>query len=171
MSATLGYDRTTVLLHWTTALLVAMLRLIGQTADWLPTGPTRSAYWSAHVVMGFALVCALAARIGWRTAAGRRLPAADSGILNILAKSAHYGLYALLTIVLVLGLANAFVRGFNLFGVLALPQIGDREWRRPINEWHELGANVLLALAALHAAAALSRHFLWRDGVLGRMSV
>ena len=37
--ATLKYDRTTVSLHWITALFVAALWLIGQTADRLPKGP------------------------------------------------------------------------------------------------------------------------------------
>jgi cytochrome b561 len=169
--ATLKYDRTTVSLHWITALFVAALWLIGQTADRLPRGPARSAYWSTHVVIGFALVLALIVRVLWRTTTGRRLPDPDKGVLNILAKSTHYGLYVLLAIVLILGLANAFVRGFDIFGAVALPRIGDSELRRPINQWHELGADVLLALAALHAAAALAHRFLWRDGVLGRISV
>jgi cytochrome b561 len=41
--------------------------------------------------------------------------------------------------------------------------------RRPITQWHGLAANILLGLALFHAAAALVHHYLWRDGVLGRM--
>jgi cytochrome b561 len=41
--------------------------------------------------------------------------------------------------------------------------------RRSINEWHELAANTLLALAAFHAAAALVRQFVWRDRLVRRM--
>jgi cytochrome b561 len=38
-----------------------------------------------------------------------------------------------------------------------------------VKEIHELGANLILALAALHAAAALWHHFVRRDNVLTRM--
>jgi hypothetical protein len=37
-----SYDLTTIWLHWTTVGLVAILWLIGQTADWIPSGPVRT---------------------------------------------------------------------------------------------------------------------------------
>jgi cytochrome b561 len=86
-----------------------------------------------------------------------------------LAKATHHGLYLLLLIVIVLGVVNAFVRGYNLFDLASLPQIGDRALRKPITNWHGLAANVLLGLAGLHAAAALFHHYVIRDSVLGRM--
>ena len=64
---------------------------------------------------------------------------------------------------------NAFVRGYNLFDLVSLPQVGDRAWRRPITHWHGLAANILLGLALFHAAAALVHHYLWHDAVLKRM--
>ena len=163
------YDRTTIALHWITATSVIVLWIIGQTADWIPDGPANTAYWSVHVVLGFVLAAVLAWRIGWRATAGRRLPAAANGILRVIAKATHYLLYALLLVVVVLGIINAFVRGYNLFDLVSLPQLGDRAWRRPITQWHGLAANVLLGLALFHAAAALVHHYLWKDGVLGRM--
>ncbi|MCW6513131.1 cytochrome b [Lichenifustis flavocetrariae] len=163
------YDRTTVYLHWLTAASVAMLWIIGQTADWIPDGPANTAVWSIHVVLGFALAAILAWRIGWRASGGRRLPPADSGPLQTFAKLTHYLLYALLIVVVVLGIVNAFVRGYNLFDLVDLPQVGDRSWRRPITHWHGLAANILLGLGLFHAAAALVHHYLWHDGVLKRM--
>ncbi len=163
------YDRTTIFLHWITALSVVVLWIIGQTADWIPDGPVNTAYWSVHVVLGFVLAAVLAWRIAWRGTAGRSLPAADAGALHAFAKATHYLLYALLLTVVVLGVVNAFVRGYNLFDVVHLPQVGDRAWRRPITQWHGLAANILLGLALFHAAAALVHHYLWKDGVLGRM--
>lgn len=163
------YDRTTIALHCVTAASVAILWIIGQTADWLPHGTLKTAYWSVHVVLGFGLAAALAWRIAWRASGGRRLPPADSGALHAFAKLTHYLLYALLLVVVVLGVVNAFVRGYNLFDLVNLPQIGDRAWRRPITQWHGLAANILLGLALFHAAAALVHHYLWRDAVLQRM--
>ncbi len=163
------YDRTTIALHWTTAVSVAVLWIIGQTADWIPNGPVNTAYWSVHVVLGFVLAAILVWRLAWRASGGRRLPAADPGALQAFAKATHYLLYGLLLVVVILGIVNAFVRGYNLFDLVSLPQVGDRGLRRPITHWHGLAANILLGLAAFHAAAALVHHYLWHDGVLGRM--
>jgi cytochrome b561 len=164
------YDRTTISLHWITAGLVVILWIIGQTADWLPDGPLNTDYWSIHVVLGFALVAVIAWRIIWRNSGGNRLPAADTGVLNGVAQATHYGLYVLLLAAVVLGIINAFVRGYNLFDLMSLPQIGDRAMRKPITHWHGLAANLLLGLAGLHAAAALFHHYILRDGVLARMA-
>ena len=73
-------------------------------------------------------------------------------------------------IVVALGVANAAVRGFSVFGLFSLPQWGDPEWRRPLTQWHGIAANLLLGLAAFHAAAALVHHFAWRDGLISRMA-
>jgi cytochrome b561 len=165
------YDRTTIILHWLTAAFVAVLWISGQTADWLPKGSLRTVYWSVHVVLGFSLAVVIAWRLIWRLTQGRSLPAADAGLLQLLAKAAHYGLYLLLLVVIALGVINAFVRGYNLFDLVSLPQLGDRALRKPITEWHGLGANILLGLAALHAVAALFHHYVLRDGVLRRMAL
>lgn len=165
------YDRTTISLHWFTAACVALLWVIGQTADWISDGRVNTAYWSFHVVLGLVLTVVLLFRMAWRATAGRGLPAADAGALHVLAKTTHVLLYGLLLGVVALGIANALVRGYDLFGVVRLPQIGDRALRRPITQWHGLVANILLGVAAFHAAAALAHQYLWRDGLIGRMSL
>ncbi len=163
------YDAMTIRLHWATAMLVALLWIMGQTADWFPRGPLRLDYWSLHVLLGFALLVVLGWRIIWRARGGRTLPAADHGLLQAAATATHYLLYALLVTVVILGVVNAFVRGFSMFGLFHLPQIGDPELKRPINRWHELAANAVLCVALFHAAAALVHHYVWRDGLIRRM--
>jgi cytochrome b561 len=163
------YDSTTIALHWFVAISVALLWVIGQTADWLPHGALNTACWSVHVVLGFVLAAAVIWRIVWRSGGGSRLPPADAGLLGLAAKGVHYLLYILLLIVLTLGVANAFLRGYNLFDLVSLPQIGDRALRRPVTNWHGLAANILLGVAFLHAMAALGHHYVMRDGVLRRM--
>jgi cytochrome b561 len=164
------YDRTTITLHWFTAVLVVALWIIGQTADWLPRGEVQTIYWSSHVALGFTLGLVLGWRIIWRSVSGRRLPAVNSGPLHLAAKASHGALYVLLVVVIVLGVVNAFVRGYNLFGLFHLPQIGDASMRRPITHWHGLAANILLGLALLHTLAALTHHYVLKDGVLRRMT-
>lgn len=164
-----GYDTTTITLHWLTAVLTLTLWMIGQTADWIPRGPVRIDYWSIHVVLGFVLAILLVWRILWRGFKGRRLPPADLGALQFLAKASHYLLYALLLIVVGLGVVNAVVRGYNLFDLFKVPQIGDTTLGKPITRWHGLAANFLLGLAFLHVMAALMHHYVLRDDVFGRM--
>jgi len=163
------YDGVTISLHWITALLVVVLWVIGQTADSFPKGTFQSAYWSTHVVLGFVLVIVLLYRVGWRATAGRRLPGVAAVPLRILAKANHYALYLVLAIVLVLGVANALVRGYHIYDLFHLPQLGDRDLRRPITLWHGRAADLVLILAGLHALAALGHHYVLRDGVLRRM--
>jgi cytochrome b561 len=169
LAVNVKYDRTTISLHWITAGLVVVLWIIGQTADWFSDSPLKTDYWSIHVVLGFALAAVIAWRMISRNSGGRRLPAADTGVLHGVAKATHYGLYLLLLAVVVLGIVNAFVRGYNLFDLVSLPQIGDQAMRKPITHWHGLAANLLLGLVGLHAAAALFHHYIIRDGVLARM--
>ena len=157
-------------MHWITAGLVVVLWIIGQTADWLAKGSLQTAYWSMHVVLGFSLAVVVAWRLIWRLTQGRRLPPADVGLLQLGAKATHYGLYLLLLVVIALGVINAFVRGYTLFDLVSLPQLGDKALRRPLTQWHGLAANILLGLAALHAVAALVHHYIVRDGVLRRMA-
>ena len=165
------YDRTTIALHWITAALVVVLWVIGQTADWFPDhGLANTVMWSTHVVLGFGLAAIIVWRLVWRSSGGRGLPPADGGALHVLAKATHYGLYLLLVGVVALGVVNAFLRGYAIYDLFHLPQIGDRAWRRPITEWHGLAANLTLALAGIHAFAALVHHYVWRDGLLRRMS-
>lgn len=165
------YDPVTVLLHWITVGLIVALWGLGMTADSFPRGPLRSAAWSTHVVLGFAIAFVLLTRIAWRAQYGRVLPPADSGMLHLIASTTHYTLYVLLAVVTVTGLANASYRGFNVFGIWKVPQFGAgvAATRRSINEWHELAANLLLIVAAIHAAAALFHHYVWRDRLLDRM--
>ncbi len=108
-------------------------------------------------------------RIVWRLTAGRRLPGVGSPVVRTLAAAVHVGLYLLLGTVVALGIANAFNRGIDLYGLGRLPQLGDPTLKKSLTQAHGLAANILIALAGLHASAALAHHYLWRDGVLRRM--
>ena len=163
------YDSRTIALHWLTAGLVVALWTIGQTADFIPRGPLRDAYWSLHFVLGFLFAAVLLARIVWRGSGGRHLPPADSGPLQLIATATHYLLYALMIAVAGLGVANAFAHGVSIFGIIQFPRLAGRELGHEIGDWHELAANGVLVVAALHAAAGLVHHYLWRDSVLQRM--
>ncbi|HEY4162336.1 MAG TPA: cytochrome b/b6 domain-containing protein [Dongiaceae bacterium] len=163
------YDTVTIGLHWATAALVAILWLMGRTTGFLPRGPLRVDVWSVHVLLGFTLAGIIIARIFWRSFFGRRLPPADRGMLQRLAATVHYLLYALLLTVAALGVTNVFAHAFPLFNLWHFPEIGSGNFASRINGWHSLAANIIAAVAVGHAAAALFHHYVIKDKVLGRM--
>jgi cytochrome b561 len=72
-----------------------------------------------------------------------------------------------------LGILVQFARGHALpvFGLweIASPWVRDREFAKSMLEVHELMANALVVLAAMHGAAALVHHFVLGDRTLRRM--
>ncbi len=167
----LNYDSRSIRLHWVTAALVAVLWCLGQTVDWFPKGDIRVAARSTHVTLGLVLALILVYRIWWRISHGRRLPAAASGIEATLAQLAHFALYAALLVTVLLGVANIWVRGDNLFNLYTIPAFDpqNKALRHRVGDLHAWLANALLCLAALHASAGLAHYFIRRDGVLQRM--
>jgi cytochrome b561 len=167
------YDRRTILLHWLTAFFVVALWTIGQTVDWFPKGNPRVIARSTHIGLGVFLVLIIVQRIWWRLRSGTRLPAADqSRWLRLLSRLTHRTLYLMICVTVVLGILNAWIRGDDFFGLFTIPSLSpNRELRDRIENLHALSANVLLAVAGFHALAGLLHHFIWRDGLLARMTL
>ena len=167
----LRHDPTTIALHWTTAILVGLLWIIGQTVDFPPTPVLRTDYRSLHIVLGVALGIVLMARLAWRLTRRNNLPSIDHGLLLVIARLTHWGLYALMLLAIGLGIATTWTRGDSVFGLFSIPAFdpGNRALMREIHGWHALAANAVLIVAGLHAAAALFHHFIMRDATLRRM--
>ncbi len=165
------YDAATIALHWTTALLVAVLWVSEQVAGWFGRGAPAMLIRSSHITLGVILALVLLTRLGWRLGPGRALPAADRGVLHVMAKLTHYALYLLLAVTVLLGITNWLAHGDSVFGLVQLPKpnFGAATWPRQVRGWHGLAANTLLIVAGLHAAAALFHHYAWHDRVLSRM--
>jgi len=165
------YDSTTIVLHWAVFVLVAFQWIGAQTLFLFPRGPLRVDARSMHIVFGIALGAVLIARMIWRATGGRRLPAADSRPLNIVAQATHYALYLVLIAMVTVGIFLAWTRGDSLFNLFSIPAFGggDRALAHSVQGVHAKIGWVIVALVGLHAAAALFHRFVWRDGVLGRM--
>ena len=171
LTSALRYDRRTILLHWLSALLVIGLWVVGQTIDFFPKGAPRITVRSLHISFGVLLGVVLIYRLVWRSTAGTRLAAADPGMLGKLAVGIHHLLYLLMLAIVVIGVAAVWIRGDNLFNLFTVPAFDptNKALRHNVVELHGLLANVLLALAAFHAAAALWHGLVKKDGVLRRM--
>jgi cytochrome b561 len=171
----LSYDRVTIALHWAVALGVALQWTGGHTIDWFPKGPLKIDARSVHILTGSTIAGLVLFRLYWRAMRGERLPPAQTGALNWLAKGLHWGLYLNLVGLLGLGLFLAWLRGDSLFGLTHVPLFGDYAPKarhllaNRVTDWHSLAATLILILAGLHTAAALLHHYYWKDGVLRRM--
>ena len=162
-------------LHWLTVALVLLAWLLGEFGDAFPKGPARAGALYAHNSAGLAVLAVLALRVLWRAVDTPPPPEKTmfGAWLDLAARLAHYALYALLIAAPVVGIVLQFARGdalpvFGLFEI-ASPWPADRAFARSVKGVHELLANALVILAALHAAAALMHHFVLRDRTLTRM--
>jgi cytochrome b561 len=167
------FDDVAIWLHWVTLALV-----IGQfSSAWLlglATGRQAAALLGFHRSLGVVIWCVTASRLGWRLLLAT-LPPFPESMLKIqqrLATLNEYGLYALLLLQPLTGLAYTVLNGraFALF-FFQIPQIlpRDRGLESFFHGVHQLGAVVLLTLVGVHALAALFHRFVLRDDVLQRM--
>ncbi len=164
------YDIRTMFFHWATAVLVAEQWLGAQTIDWFPRGALRVDARSVHITLGLLLALLLIGRIAWRLTQGRRLPLADDGVLNIVAKGTHWGLYGLLIAMVAVGMFLVWARGDSIFNLFSIPAYSaDKTLPHQVQELHATIGWLILSLAGLHTLAALLHHYLWHDGVFSRM--
>jgi cytochrome b561 len=165
------YDSTTMFFHWATVLLAVTQWLGAQMIDWFPRGPLRVDARSVHITLGLLLAVLLAGRVAWRLTRGRRLPLADEGALNVVAKGTHWGLYVLLAAMVLAGVFLTWTRGDSIFNLFSIPAYdpGNRALPHQMQEVHATIGWLILALGGLHAAAALVHRYFWHDDVLGRM--
>jgi cytochrome b561 len=162
-------------LHWITVILVLIAWPLGMFEDALPKGEARAAGLFIHIAAGLSILVALGARVLWRVVDPP--PPPELTVFGVwgdrASRLAHYALYALLVAVPVVGIAVQFARGepLPLFGFteIASPWTVNRAFAHSMKEVHEVLANALVILAALHAAAALVHHWVLHDRTLTRM--
>jgi cytochrome b561 len=164
------FDRTSMLLHWLTVLLIA-----SQLATaWSMDGKSAPGWLIAHRSLGLVTWFVVVGRLLWRHRFAYLPPFPLSMPLfqQLLAKLNEHALYALLLMQPLTGTASTLLRGrsFILF-VWRVPAImpENKTLFHAFNSLHESGAWALMSLIAIHAAAALFHGLVLKDGVLRRM--
>jgi cytochrome b561 len=199
MNQSARYDSVSQFLHWTTALMVVVLLIIGKAGLFDADHPG-SAGFMWHGSLGVLVLVLVAARLLWRLVSpSPSFPQTMTRLGRIAARTMHASLYVLLVALSLSGWLAASSEGssVNFFNVATLPRwelsgpaqarpdgvsptaapraqappsAGAGEDREgPAKEVHELLADALLILVALHFLAALKHQFIDRDGLIRRM--
>ncbi|PNG27432.1 cytochrome b [Methylocella silvestris] len=177
-----AYDGVAIALHWLIALGVVALGVIGFSMTRLTLSTLQQfELYQLHKSIGVTVLLAVLLRILWRLShRPPPLPDAMPEAERRAAKAAHIGLYGAMLLAPLTGWAVVSASPYNiptvLFGVLPwphLPFFAEIENKAPVEAAfklaHHLCVYALLALVAVHAAAALRHALVLRDGVLARM--
>jgi cytochrome b561 len=170
-----GYGLFSILLHWTSALLIIFLFAIGiymvdlgYYDPWYHRAP------ALHISIGLVLLLLTSIRIFWRifNSKPQSLPT-YSRLTLLLSGAMKYVLYFCILGLLASGylITTADGKPASLFGLFNFPvliQLGPTGVDRA-GLIHELLAWAIVLLAGLHAVAALLHHFKIRDRTLIRM--
>lgn len=172
--ATRGYGATAKCLHWLIALLTAIQYAISALMPEIGPGTRASTLIDLHFSFGLLILAVMAIRFALRLfrPVPLEMPAAPVWERRG-ARAIHLVFYFVLLVGPFLGWASASAHGLpvSVFGILTLPDIAPRRahWALTAGDVHIYLMWTLLALIAVHVAAALYHHFDRRDGVLMRM--
>ena len=168
-----NFGRVSRWLHWgfVGVFFVAIpLGIWGANAQ---IGPLQLVLLTVHKSLGVGLGVFWLFRLSWRLSQGWPDAITDSRVLNIAAKVAHWGLYALILSAVLSGWAysNAAAFPVSFFGLFELPTLlpANEIQAARLKQLHHLVVFALLGLVALHLIAAFYHHRYLRDDSLRRM--
>lgn len=170
------YSRGAVVLHWLIAGLIAFNFVAAWVSEDMPKD-AKMQLMGNHKAIGITILVLTLLRIVWRLAYKapplvETLKAWEAALSRVI----HAGLYFLMLAVPVAGwgLHSAAGKGapvamFGLFGFPALPVGSDKPTIGMFHEAHEVFADLMLVLLALHVLAALKHQFVDKDATMRRM--
>jgi cytochrome b561 len=169
------YTTVAIVLHWLIAAAVAFQVYWGWTMQSLPkgAGTVRVDAFNLHKSVGIAVLLLMVARLVWRlTHRPPALPASVPEWQHRAAALNHGLLYVLAIAQPLTGLLGSAYSGFPIrfFGI-RLPSLVQKSEaaKELLSELHLWLSWLLVALIALHVAAALKHALVDRDGLLRRM--
>lgn len=165
-------------LHWLIAILILAMLAIGfYAAEVVGLRSPEGFQWiQRHKSLGILVLAVVLVRILWRLQGTvPALPGHVQSWERVAARGVHFLLYFLMLAMPLTGWAVVSTSSSGLkteiFGLFTLPHLlgPDKVLHGLFEEVHELLAFTLLAVVAVHVAAALKHHFIDRDDVLKRM--
>ena len=161
--------------HWVLGVAIIGMIAYGWGMNHFPARADRFFYRTIHADIGYVVLLLMVLRVIWRAInPAPPLPAGTPRWQRIAAQFSHWAMYATTILVALLGWAHSGAHTpdyADWFGLFRVPQITspDKAAAAAYEDRHIFFAYVLLALIAIHVAAALWHHFLKRDRVTSRM--
>lgn len=172
-----SYGFVAIVLHWGMAALLLMLVVMGVYMVRMPDvgfDQRKITLILVHKALGLIALAVVLLRLGWRV--GNILPALVAGLpmwQQVAARFVHLALYGLMLALPLTGWWMSSAGGYpvTFFGWFELPDIGpyNEYWFHASIAIHRWLGYALVAVVALHAAAALRHHWVQRDDTLRRM--
>jgi cytochrome b561 len=168
-----GFGWVSILIHWTSALLILFLFGLGiymvglgYYDDWYHKGP------ELHISLGLIVLLLMLVRVVWRIINPTPVDLAKP-MHNIAAKLVKAGLYLAIFVVLISGYLITTAEGqpASMFNLLKFPVLIELTAANVdlAGKLHEYFAWGIIALVVLHVSGALMHHFFMRDRTLVRM--
>ncbi|HTN64943.1 MAG TPA: cytochrome b [Burkholderiaceae bacterium] len=169
-----GYRSTAKFLHWLVVLLVSSQFVIAILMPGIGPNTVPGTLINLHFSFGVLILVVMAIRFIGRLLHPVPLDMPDSPAWERwTAHATHVAFYLILLLGPFLGWASASAHKLpiKVFGIFSLPDIAvpKARWALTAGDIHAYLMWTLLALIALHAAAALYHHFFRHDGILQRM--
>ncbi|MCB1973745.1 MAG: cytochrome b, partial [Nitrospirota bacterium] len=164
-----------VALHWLVGLMLVVALGMGTfVLDAMPLdAPGKVDALRGHMVVGLSIGALMLVRLVVRLATVKNVeptPASGSPAKDALAKVVHVGLYVLVFAMVGSGVATSVLSGLPdvVFGPAGgvVPDAVRTVAPRMVHGWIAKG---IALLVFLHIAGALMRHFVNKDGTMGRM--
>jgi len=166
------YGIVAILLHWIIATLMIGLLILGLYMVALPISLEKLKLYGWHKEYGFLVLALAIVRILWRltnTTPALSIPPLE----EFAARSVHWIFYIFMFALPITGWLITSAAGLpaSFFGLVTLPNLvsPNEELRQLFQEIHEWLGYALIAVIALHAAAAFKHHFINKDDILRRM--
>src|ERR1700733_10170604 len=174
-NTTSSWGRVSRWFHWIMAALIIGMLAFGWWMNHIAARPDRFFYRSIHADIGYVVLLLMVVRLVWRGINPvPALPADTPRWQRIAARVSHGALYGVTILVAMLGWAHSGARKPDYgdwFGLFRVPQFTstDKASANFYENLHIYSAYALLALIAIHVAAAIWHHFVKRDSVTARM--
>ena len=168
------YGLVSRLFHWITVVLVLVMIPVGLTMIQEIPRPVQDRLFILHKGLGPVVLVVVLLRLAWRlTHPPPPLPADLPAIQRRAAATVHAGLYVFLLVMAVSGYVRVTTGGFPIEALQAIgipPLLPKNEAVAEVaKRIHATAIIGLLALIAMHVAAAAWHGLVRRDGIVGRM--
>ena len=165
------YHPVLVALHWLLAFCLIGLLIAGTTllAPVPNDAPQKLLSFRLHMGLGLVTLVLMVARLAVRlTTQVPDSAVTNSGTLNLIARANHWLIYVFAFLMAGSGIALARASGLPdaVFGDGPMPPDFSGYAARQV---HGVASRILMALIALHIAAALWHQYIRRDGLFTRM--